>query len=219
MTDLEELSPQGQRFLSVIVRSAERELRLVDDLLTLVAIEESGLAIRTAEIDLERVVRDAVEAGRPRAEEGQLSLSLALVFSAGLFVRSALKAGRVDEVAGFQGAGVVLAEIDYSLANTPPAEARRRSLAVLERVRALPGVTAAGLSTLVPYNNQIAVARLVPAGVAIPPPGSSPARSSGRSPRGRRPWVAGSPVPRAPLTWRGSTSRWVSEPSGAPPSV
>lgn len=76
MTDLEELSPQGRRFLSVIMRSAERELRLVDDLLTLVAIEESGLAIRSAEIDLERVVRDAVEAGRPRAEEAQLSLSL-----------------------------------------------------------------------------------------------------------------------------------------------
>ncbi len=76
MTDLEELSPQGQRFLSVIMRSAERELRLVDDLLTLVAIEESGLAIRSAEIDLERVVREAVEAARPRAEEAVLSLSL-----------------------------------------------------------------------------------------------------------------------------------------------
>ena len=76
MTDLEELSPQGQRFLSVIMRSAERELRLVDDLLTLVAIEESGLAIRSAEIDLERVVREAVEAARPRAEEARLGLSL-----------------------------------------------------------------------------------------------------------------------------------------------
>jgi len=76
MTDLEELSPQGQRFLSVIMRSAERELRLVDDLLTLVAIEESGLPIRSAEIDLERVVREAVEAARPRAEEAVLSLSL-----------------------------------------------------------------------------------------------------------------------------------------------
>ena len=53
------------------MRSAERELRLVDDLLTLVAIEESGLAIRSAEIDLERVVREAVEAARPRAEEAR----------------------------------------------------------------------------------------------------------------------------------------------------
>ncbi len=76
MSDLEELSPQGQRFLSVIMRSAERELRLVDDLLTLVAIEESGLAIRSVEIDLERVVREAVEAARPRAEEAVLHLTL-----------------------------------------------------------------------------------------------------------------------------------------------
>ena len=76
MSDLEDLSPQGRRFLSVILRSAERELRLVDDLLTLVAIEESGLAIRGAEIDLEIVVRDAVEAARPRAEEARLSLTL-----------------------------------------------------------------------------------------------------------------------------------------------
>ncbi len=76
MSDLEELSPQGRRFLSVILRSAERELRLVDDLLTLVAIEESGLAIRSAEIDLEVVVRDAVEAARPSSEEAQLHLAL-----------------------------------------------------------------------------------------------------------------------------------------------
>jgi len=76
MADLEQLSPQGKRFLSVITRSAERELRLVDDLLTLVAIEESGLAIRTAMIDLEPIVRDAVEAARPRAEEVDIDLSL-----------------------------------------------------------------------------------------------------------------------------------------------
>ncbi len=76
MSDLEELSPQGRRFLSVIMRSAERELRLVDDLLTLVAIEESGLAIEPAEVDLESIVREAVEAARPRAEETGLDLAL-----------------------------------------------------------------------------------------------------------------------------------------------
>ena len=76
MADLEELSPQGRRFLQVITRSAERELRLVDDLLTLVAIEDSGLAIRPFVLDLEPVVRDAVEAARPRAEEVGIELSL-----------------------------------------------------------------------------------------------------------------------------------------------
>jgi PAS domain S-box-containing protein len=76
MADLEELSPQGRRFLQVISRSAERELRLVDDLLTLVAIEDSGLAIRALVLDLEPVVRDAVEAARLRAEEVDIDLSL-----------------------------------------------------------------------------------------------------------------------------------------------
>lgn len=76
MADLEQLSPQGQRFLTVITRSAERELRLVDDLLTLVAIEDSGLAIRTLPMDLDPVVREAVEAARPRAEEVDIDLSL-----------------------------------------------------------------------------------------------------------------------------------------------
>jgi len=76
MADLEQLSPQGRRFLSVISRSAERELRLVDDLLTLVAIEESGLSIRTSVIDVEPIVRDAVEAARPRAEEVDIDLTL-----------------------------------------------------------------------------------------------------------------------------------------------
>jgi protein-histidine pros-kinase len=76
MADLEELSPQGRRFLQVITRSAERELRLVDDLLTLVAIEESGLSIRPSVLDLESVVRDAVEAARPRADEADIDLRL-----------------------------------------------------------------------------------------------------------------------------------------------
>jgi protein-histidine pros-kinase len=76
MADLEPLTPQGKRFLSVITRSAERELRLVDDLLTLVAIEESGLSIRPIVVDLEDVVREAVEAARPRAEEVDIELSM-----------------------------------------------------------------------------------------------------------------------------------------------
>ncbi len=76
MADLENLSPQGQRFLSFINRSAERELRLVDDLLTLVAIEESGLSIRPGLVDLASIVRDAVDASRPRAEELAIHLCL-----------------------------------------------------------------------------------------------------------------------------------------------
>jgi protein-histidine pros-kinase len=76
MAELEDLSPYGRRFLSVIRRSAERELRLVDDLLTIAAIEDSGLSVQVGELDLESVVREAVEAVRPAAEEASLELSL-----------------------------------------------------------------------------------------------------------------------------------------------
>lgn len=76
MADLEQLSTQGTRFLQVIRRSAERELRLVDDLLTLVAIEESGLSIQPQVLDLEVVVKEAVEAARLRAEEAEIDLRL-----------------------------------------------------------------------------------------------------------------------------------------------
>jgi protein-histidine pros-kinase len=78
MHDLEPLSEQGRRFLSVMMRSAERELRLVDDLLTLVAIEDSGLAIRSGRVDVGPVVRDSVEAARPRAEEIDIDLSMSI---------------------------------------------------------------------------------------------------------------------------------------------
>jgi protein-histidine pros-kinase len=76
LNDLETMSEQGRRFLSVMMRSAERELRLVDDLLTLVQIEQSGLSIIPTTIDLTTLVRDAVEAARPHAEESGLALGV-----------------------------------------------------------------------------------------------------------------------------------------------
>jgi protein-histidine pros-kinase len=76
LNDLEKLSEQGRRFLAVMLRSAERELRLVDDLLTLVQIEEGGLSIIRTPLDVLAVVTDAVEAARPRAEESGLDLRL-----------------------------------------------------------------------------------------------------------------------------------------------
>jgi len=76
LTDLHELSEPAARFLSVMMRSAERELRLVDDLLTLVQIDEGSLSIRPVLVDLVDVVSEAVEAARPRAEEAELVLTL-----------------------------------------------------------------------------------------------------------------------------------------------
>jgi putative ABC transport system permease protein len=81
----------------------------------------------------------------------QMTLSLVLLFSAGLFFRGALKAGGIE--LGFDPRGVLLTEMDFSLSDTPSAEGLRRMLAAADRAQSLPGVTAAGLTTLISYGN------------------------------------------------------------------
>jgi protein-histidine pros-kinase len=71
----EHVSADAQRFLGVIIRNAQREVRLVDDLLTLVSAGEEGLSIRMARIDLHKVVLEAVEAARPAAQDAGLRIS------------------------------------------------------------------------------------------------------------------------------------------------
>ncbi len=90
-------------------------------------------------------------AGRQILVMAQIALSFMLLFSAGLFVRGALVAGGAQ--LGFEPAGQVVAELDYSLGNTPAADARRTLLSIVERVQAQPGVTATAISTQLPYGN------------------------------------------------------------------
>ncbi len=81
----------------------------------------------------------------------QIALSLTLLFSAGLFFRGALKAGALHP--GFDRQGALTAEMDFTLGREEEASARRRMFAALHRVRALPGVRAAALTTMLPYGN------------------------------------------------------------------
>jgi len=78
IADVEELSPQGEHFLSIVMRNARRELRLVDDLLTLVNITENGLKIRPELVNLVTIVQEAVESVRLQAAEAQIDLGLEL---------------------------------------------------------------------------------------------------------------------------------------------
>ncbi|MBA4137127.1 MAG: hypothetical protein C0518_07410 [Opitutus sp.] len=96
----------------------------------------------------------------------QMTLSLVLLFSAGLFFRGALKAGAME--LGYEARGAVLAEVDYSLSNTSQQDGMRRMRDLAERVRAQPGVQAAGFSTLVPYGNITNTARIMKANEAMP---------------------------------------------------
>ena len=90
-------------------------------------------------------------AGRHLLIMAQIALSFMLLFSAGLFVRGALMAGGAQ--LGFDPEGQVVAELDYSLGHAPAAEARRALLSIVERVKSLPGVTAAAIATQLPYGN------------------------------------------------------------------
>ena len=122
-----------------------------------------GPALRSARTD---VVRDLKQqTGEPAAAGRwnrffsgrhclimlQITLSLVLLVVGGLFLRSAANASGVQS--GFETAGGVLAEVDFSLAGKDATEARRQSLAILARLQQLPGVRDAALATLVPYGN------------------------------------------------------------------
>jgi signal transduction histidine kinase len=59
----------------VIRRNAQREMRLVGDLLLLVRIQEGTFRIEPEEVDLRRIVEQAVEAARPAAAKREIQLT------------------------------------------------------------------------------------------------------------------------------------------------
>ena len=140
-----------------------------------------GPALRAARADLVHDLKgqsgDAAVAGRWNQffsgrhlmVMGQTALCLVMLFSAGLFVRAAMKEGDLGAATGFSTSGVVITQLDFSLARTSQTEVVRRTLAATERLRRLPGVESAGLSSLVPYNSSITTTRLIPAEAASAP--------------------------------------------------
>jgi predicted permease len=80
---------------------------------------------------------------------GQVAMSLLLLVAAGLFVRSLQRAGSIDP--GFNVRGVDTLQIDTRIAGyRTDAEGVRVVDALLERFRAVPGVTAVAASRMVP---------------------------------------------------------------------
>ena len=74
-SEAERLTEQGRKFLSVIRRNAQREMRLVGDLLLLVRIQEGSFRMELEDVDLRRIVEQAVEAARPAADKREIELS------------------------------------------------------------------------------------------------------------------------------------------------
>lgn len=147
-----------------------------------------GPALRAARADLVHDLKgqggDAAVAGRWNRffsgrhlmVMGQIALCLVMLFSAGLFVRAAVKEGDLGATTGFTTDGVAITELDFSLARTSEPEVMRRAMAATEQLRRVPGVQAAALTSLVPYNSSITTTRLLPAEAA---PRSNDANSPG----------------------------------------
>jgi signal transduction histidine kinase len=73
----DEQDAQKRNYLGVIERNAERLLGLVSDLLFSARLQGGRLELERSEIDLQRLVVQAVESARPRAEAAGVELTLA----------------------------------------------------------------------------------------------------------------------------------------------
>lgn len=95
MEDLSDLTPGARRFLEVISRGAQRELRLVDDLLTLVKLESGGLPMSVDDVDLVALAGQAVAGCAPSAAARRLTVELVAPAGPVVVPGDALRLGQV----------------------------------------------------------------------------------------------------------------------------
>ena len=74
--DVDRLSDEGRGFLEVIHRNAERQMRLVEDLLLLLRIQRGSFAIEFGAADLDEIVKHSVEDVRFAADRKDITLSI-----------------------------------------------------------------------------------------------------------------------------------------------
>jgi len=73
-----ELTDEQKRFLAIVYRSSERLQRLVGDLLFVARLDANGLQLQFGPVDLDEIVRDAVESSGALARARDLDLLLEL---------------------------------------------------------------------------------------------------------------------------------------------
>ena len=90
----------------------------------------------------------------------QLSLSLMMLGTAGLFIRSAMRAANVQP--GFSLDNEIIGEVDASLANQDKARGRQTYRALLEHLKQTPGVESVSMAASVPFGITWSGARVRP---------------------------------------------------------
>jgi len=109
-------------------------------------------ALRATRVDLNSVLKEGAGAApgsrrhlfRSALVVTQVAISLVVLVCGGLFVRSLQQVARMD--LGFRVEGVLMASLDLGLQGYDDARGRRFLKELVERARALPGVTSAGLA-------------------------------------------------------------------------
>lgn len=110
----------------------------------------------------DRQRRQGVWAPRNLLVVGQVALSLALLTAGGLFLRGAVAASSTDP--GFAFERGLLLETDPSLAGYDEARGRAAYRDLLSRLRAVPGIEAASMASLVPFGPFAESRRVEPLG-------------------------------------------------------
>jgi putative ABC transport system permease protein len=95
---------------------------------------------------------------------GQIALSLLLLASGGLFMMSVIRAATVDP--GFRLDGGLIVEVDPALAKYDEARGRQAHLALLDRLRTVPGVEAVTIGSRPPFTSSGDSRKVAPAGAA-----------------------------------------------------
>jgi predicted permease len=143
--------------------------------LSLIAAIACGLvpALRASRADVVSALKDDAQAPPDRMRlrsafvVAQVAFSLLLVASAGLFVRSLQRATTLDQ--SFDPEGVEQATLDLAVGGYTEATGRAFARALLDRVRQVPGVTAASLVYTAPGGGaEIFCCGLIVPGVAPP---------------------------------------------------
>jgi signal transduction histidine kinase len=136
-----DLTPEQDRFLSIVYRSSERLQRLVGDLLFVARLDASGIQLQTQDVRLDEVMHEAIESvsGTARTRELQLVEDIRpvpaidadrerLVQLLGNLLSNAVKftpGGGTITARTFSEDGHVVAEIQDTGIGIPPAEQER----------------------------------------------------------------------------------------------
>jgi predicted permease len=111
-------------------------------------------AISSLELTRSFAARGSQVRDRSRATlvSAEIAIAMVIVASTGLLVRTIVNLQNVDP--GFRAENVLTARLEMSASESSTLERRKRFYAdVVERVRTLPGVVAAGFTTFLPYTN------------------------------------------------------------------